>query len=95
MAMRFRKSKKIAPGVRLNFSGRSASVSIGPRGLKKTFSTTGRTTTTAGIPGSGLSYSTRSGSSRGRSCGSVASSGESIAFCPSSQPPTSPKSKTG
>ncbi|MEA4933105.1 MAG: DUF4236 domain-containing protein [Lawsonibacter sp.] len=94
MAMRFRKSKKIAPGVRLNFSGRSASVSIGPRGLKKTFSTTGRTTTTAGIPGSGLSYSTRSGSSRGRSCGSVASSGESLAFCPSSQRPTSPKSKT-
>lgn len=58
MGMRFRKSKQIMPGVRLNLSAKSASVSIGPKGLKKTFSTSGRTTTTVGIPGSGLSYST-------------------------------------
>ena len=58
MGMRFRKSKKIAPGVRLNLSAKSASISIGPKGFKKTFSTSGRTTTTVGIPGSGLSYST-------------------------------------
>lgn len=58
MGMRFRKSKKIAPGVRLNLSAKSASISIGPKGFKKTFSTNGRTTTTVGIPGTGLSYST-------------------------------------
>lgn len=58
MGMRFRKSKKIAPGVRLNLSAKSVSVSIGPKGFKKSFSTSGRTTTTVGIPGTGLSYST-------------------------------------
>lgn len=58
MGMRFRKSKKIAPGVRLNLSAKSASISIGPKGFKKTFSTSGRVTTTVGIPGTGLSYST-------------------------------------
>lgn len=58
MGMRFRKSKKIAPGVRLNLSAKSASISVGPKGFKKTFSTSGRTTTTVGIPGTGLSYST-------------------------------------
>ena len=57
MGMRFRKSKKIAPGVRLNLSAKSASISIGPKGFKKTFSTSGRVTTTVGIPGTGLSYS--------------------------------------
>ena len=58
MGMRFRKSKKIAPGVRVNLNVKSASISIGPKGFKKTFSTSGRTTTTVGIPGTGLSYST-------------------------------------
>ena len=58
MGMRFRKSKKIAPGVRVNLNAKSASISIGPKGFKKTFSTCGRTTTTVGIPGTGLSYST-------------------------------------
>lgn len=58
MGMRFRKSKKIAPGVRVNLNAKSASISIGPKGFKKTFSTSGRTTTTVGIPGTGLSYFT-------------------------------------
>lgn len=58
MGMRFRKSKKIAPDVRVNLNAKSASISIGPKGFKKTFSTSGRTTTTVGIPGTGLSYST-------------------------------------
>lgn len=93
MGLRFRKSKQIMPGVRLNFSGKSASVSVGPKGFKKTFSTSGRTTTTVGIPGSGISYSTRSGGSGSRGVVSGAGSGESLAFRPSSQRPTSPKSK--
>ena len=58
MGMRFRKRKKIAPGVRVNLNAKSASISIGPKGFKKTFSTSGRTTTTVGIPGTGLSYPT-------------------------------------
>lgn len=80
MAMRFRRSKKIAPGVRLNINKSSASVSFGPKGLKHTISTTGKSTTTVGIPGSGLSYSTTG-------------SGSSGVSVPAAQRPTSPKSK--
>lgn len=57
MGWRFRKSVKLAPGVRVNFGKRGTSLSIGGKGFRKTFSSTGRTTTTFGIPGTGLSYS--------------------------------------
>lgn len=56
MAMRFRRSKKIAPGVRLTLGKGSASVRFGPRGIGVSKSTTGRTTTSVGVPGSGLSW---------------------------------------
>jgi hypothetical protein len=62
MGFRFRKSMKILPGVRLNLNAKSASVSFGPRGLKHTISTTGRSTTTVGLPGSGMSFSSSSSS---------------------------------
>jgi outer membrane biosynthesis protein TonB len=58
MALRFRRSKKILPGVRLNIGKSSFGFSIGPKGLKHTISTSGRRATTVGIPGSGLSYTT-------------------------------------
>lgn len=86
MATRFRKSKKIAPGVRLNINKKSASISFGPKGFKHTISTTGKSHTTVGIPGSGLSYTTSSGS------GSSGSSSTSLGT-PSKDRPTSPKSK--
>lgn len=63
MGFRFRKSKKILPGVTLNLNKKSASISIGPKGFRQTFSTTGKKTTTVGVPGTGLSYSQSSGSS--------------------------------
>lgn len=56
MGFRFRKSIKIAPGVRLNIGKKSASVSFGTRGLRHTISTTGRSTSSIGIPGTGLYY---------------------------------------
>lgn len=80
MGLRFRKSFKIAPGVRVNLNKKSASVSFGPKGLKHTVSTTGKSHTTVGIPGTGLSYTTTGGGSRPSSV-------------PSAQRPTSPKSK--
>lgn len=58
MGFKYRKSIKIAAGVRVNLGKKSASVSIGGKGFRKTYSTSGRKTTTVGIPGSGLSYST-------------------------------------
>lgn len=56
MGLRFRKSVKILPGVRLNFGKQSASVSVGVPGFRKTFNTKGQVTTTVGIPGTGLYY---------------------------------------
>jgi SH3-like domain-containing protein len=56
MGFRFRKSLRIAPGVRLNFSRSGISTSVGPRGAKLTVGPKG-TRTTVGIPGSGMSWS--------------------------------------
>ena len=43
-------------GTKLNIGTKSASVSFGSKGVRKTISTTGRETTTVSIPGTGLSY---------------------------------------
>lgn len=57
MGLRFRKSVKILPGVRINFNKKSTSISIGKRGARYTVSSTGKKTATVGIPGTGISYS--------------------------------------
>lgn len=54
--LRFRKSIKILPGVKLNLNKKSASVTVGSKGMHHTVSTNGNTTTSVGIPGTGLSY---------------------------------------
>lgn len=61
MGLRFRKSIKIAPGVKVNLNKNSASVSVGTKGKHYTVNSNGKTTKTVGIPGTGLSYSTTSG----------------------------------
>lgn len=53
MGIFFRKSVKVAPGIRLNFGKRGTSVSIGPRGAKVNFSKRG-TYLNASIPGTGI-----------------------------------------
>ena len=65
MGTRFRRSFKVAPGVRVNLNKKSASISFGPKGLKHTVSTTGKSHTTVGIPGTGLSYTTSSSGKSG------------------------------
>lgn len=57
MGFRFRRTIKIAPGVRLNFSKSGVSTSIGGRGATVNYSKRG-TRTTVSIPGTGISYST-------------------------------------
>jgi len=57
MGFRFRRSIRVAPGVKLNLGRKSASVSVGTRGLWYTTGTSGQRVT-AGIPGTGLSYTT-------------------------------------
>lgn len=86
MGTRFRRSFKVAPGVRVNLNKKSASISFGPKGLKHTVSTTGKSHTTVGIPGTGLSYTTSSGGKSGTQQGTVG--------IPAAQRPTSPKNKT-
>ena len=58
MGFRFRRSFKIAPGVRLNM-GRTGftSVSVGGKGLTANVGRRG-VRTTVGLPGTGLSYTT-------------------------------------
>lgn len=56
MSFRFRKSVKIAPGIRVNFSKSGISTSIGKRGAIVNISKRG-TRVTAGIPGTGISAS--------------------------------------
>ncbi len=56
MALRFRKSFKVAPGVRINLSKSGISTSVGKKGMTANLSKRG-TRLTAGIPGTGLSAS--------------------------------------
>ena len=60
MGLRFRKSIKIAPGVKLNIGTKSAGISLGGKGFRYSINTNGRSTTTVSIPGTGISYSTSS-----------------------------------
>lgn len=53
---RFRKSVKIAPGVKLNLNKKSTSLTFGGKGFHYTTSSSGKRTTSFGIPGTGLSY---------------------------------------
>lgn len=60
MGWRFRRSVKIAPGVRLNIGKRSIGASVGPRGAKVSANTRGEVRRTMGLPGTGLSYTEQS-----------------------------------
>ena len=61
MGFRFRRSFKVAPGVRINLGKKSGSVSFGTKGARYTVSTTGKKTASVGIPGTGLYYTTNLG----------------------------------
>ncbi|WP_197076535.1 DUF4236 domain-containing protein [Domibacillus indicus] len=64
MGLGFRKSFKIAPGVRFNVSHKSVGVSAGVKGLRYSVNSRGQRRTTASIPGSGIYYSSTSSSKR-------------------------------
>lgn len=70
MGLRFRKSKKIAPGVKLNIGKKSAGISFGTRGARYTVNSSGRRTASVGIPGTGISYTSSSGGRKRRSTSS-------------------------
>ena len=55
MGIRFRRSIKIMPGVKVNLSKRGISTSFGTRGVYYTIGSNGRRTSSVGIPGTGIS----------------------------------------
>lgn len=59
MSIRFRKTKKIAPGVTLNLGKDSAGVRFGGKGAGVNLNTKGNVTASAGVPGTGLYFSER------------------------------------
>ena len=56
MAMRFRRSTKIAPGVKVNLSKKNVGVTVGSKGAHYSVNTSGKKTTTVGVPGTGVSF---------------------------------------
>ena len=58
MSFRFWRRVRLAPGVTLNLSKSTASLSFGPPGAKYTISPRGNRAT-AGIPGTGLFYTVK------------------------------------
>lgn len=53
---RFRRSVKIAPGVKINFNKNSVSTTLGPKGAHYTINSKGTRTKSVGLPGTGLYY---------------------------------------
>ena len=54
MGFRFRRSMKILPGIRLTVGKKSIGISAGVPGARVSLNSSGRVTSSAGIPGSGL-----------------------------------------
>ncbi|WP_326691608.1 MULTISPECIES: DUF4236 domain-containing protein [unclassified Streptomyces] len=68
MGITFRKSFRILPGVRMNVNRKSVSFTTGGRGPRRTYSSTGRRTTSMDLPGPFGYRKTRSSRShKGRS----------------------------
>ena len=61
MGVRYKRTKSVAPGVKVNLNKKSSSVRLGGKGAGVTFNTNGKVTHSAGIPGTGLYYTDSSG----------------------------------
>ncbi len=64
MGFRFRKSFKIAPGVKLNMNKKSTGITFGGKGVHYTLNSKGKNTFSAGVPGTGLYYTSTNGGSK-------------------------------
>lgn len=72
MGLRFRRSITLCKGVRVNFGKTGTSLSFGTRGLRHTIHSSGRKTSSVGIPGTGISYVTTSRGKRNYSSSAYA-----------------------
>jgi Protein of unknown function (DUF4236) len=64
MSRRVSRSFKVTPGVRVRLNAKSTSVTVGGRGAHYTVNSNGRRTTTASVPGTGMSVQHQSGGHR-------------------------------
>lgn len=89
MGLRFQRSMKLLPGVRLNFSKSGIGMSLGVPGARISFSPRGRVTQRVGIPGTGISWvSSRSTKRRASNARPSASATASAAAPLPPAPPT-------
>lgn len=81
--MRFRRSIQLGKGVRMNVSKTGLGLSAGGRGARYSVHSSGRRTTSVGIPGSGVGYvSTATGSGKGAASGASRSGGRQVIQMP-------------
>jgi tetratricopeptide (TPR) repeat protein len=66
-SFRFRKSIKLGPGVRMNVGKRGVGLSAGTRGARYSVHSSGRRTTSVGVPGTGVGYTSSRGGGGARS----------------------------
>lgn len=74
MGLRFRKSFKIAPGVKVNLNKKSNSITFGEKGAHYTLNSKGDRTSSVGIPGTGVYYTKTSKGSKTNHVGKSSSS---------------------
>ena len=73
--LRFRKSLRLAPGVRLSVSKSGLGISAGVKGLRYSVHSSGRRTRSVSLPGTGISHVTTSGTATREPRGGSASAG--------------------
>lgn len=67
MGLRVRRSVNIAPGVKFNVSKKSVGFTVGTKGAHYSVNSSGRKTSSVGIPGTGVSYVSSTTSKKGTS----------------------------
>lgn len=69
MSLRYRRSVKLGKGVKLNLTKTGVGLTVGGKGAHYSVHSSGRRTTSVGIPGTGLYYQNRTGGSSHKSVG--------------------------
>lgn len=90
MGTRFRKSIKIAPGVKINVGKKSVGLSVGGKGAGMTFNSKTGTRARVSVPGTGLSYSTKIGGKKKVSKGTKSKANNSYSSSDTYIPPEGP-----
>lgn len=69
MGFRFRETRSLGGGARLNLGKSGVGLSVGTKGLSASASTSGRKSVTTSLPGTGVSYTTQTGGGKKKGSG--------------------------